>query len=218
MKNIFFVFVGFLFCQSVQAQEAAFGIKIGLSTNNLDIKRSEQIEVGDTTFRYSAGDTRVGFHAGLMGRITFNKFMIQPELYVSGSNNEYKLEKVFNGTVLDDGTPKNPSESIVKLNVPILFGYKIAGPLRINAGPVATLILSDDNGLLEAIGNAAEGEPNNFTFGLQAGLGVDISKLTIDLRYETSLSNYGDGITVAGKEYQFDTRMNQLSLSLGILF
>lgn len=78
--------------------------------------------------------------------------------------------------------------------------------------------LSDDNGLAEVIGNSAEGESNNVTFGVQGGLGIDISKLTIDLRYETNLSSLGNGITVDGKTYDYDKRASQISLSLGILF
>lgn len=219
MKKIFFVFVGLLIAQISQAQEGAFGIKIGLATNNLEIEKKQDVLVTtdgiDTTYSYSAGGTKIGFHAGFMGRFTFNKFMIQPELYVSSSNNEYTVSSIPNFG--NDKTSK-PSQSLVKLDIPILIGYKFAGPFRINAGPVASILLDDNNGLLEVLGNTAEGKSNNVTFGLQGGLGVDISKLTIDLRYETNLSSLGNGITVDGTTYDYDTRTRQISLSLGFLF
>ena len=137
MKKIFFMFVGFLISFSSQAQEGAFGIKIGLATNKIEIEKQQVITSQDTAYTYSAGGTKVGFHAGFMGRFTFNKFMIQPELYVSSSNNEYEVS-----SIPDFGNDKTsqPSQQLVKLDIPVLFGYKIAGPVRINAGPVATIL------------------------------------------------------------------------------
>ncbi|MFT5618969.1 MAG: hypothetical protein ACI85I_002205, partial [Arenicella sp.] len=118
MKKIFFVFVGFLISFSSQAQDAAFGIKVGLSTNNIQIEKKETVTAQDTMYTYTAGGTKVGFHAGFMGRITFNKFMIQPELYVSSSNNEYTVSSLPS---FADRKTNNPSQQLVKLDIPILI-------------------------------------------------------------------------------------------------
>ena len=51
----------------------------------------------------------------------------------------------------------------------------------------------------------------NAVFAYQAGLGLDISKLTVDLRYEGNFSNQA---TLGNNEGE--VRINQVMLSLGL--
>ena len=204
--------------QLSNAQDASFGIKVGLATNSLALDVDNEVVAADGTTKYKidVGDTKVGFHAGFMGRISFAGFFLMPELYFSSTTNNLQLENVTLGSTFEE-----IDQTLFKLDIPVLAGYKF-GPLRVNAGPVATLILNEDNGLanllLAGVSTNADEGTNNFTFGFQAGLGLDISKLAIDLRYEGNLSKLADGLTVGNNSYNFDTRQRQISLSVGVLF
>ncbi|GAH15956.1 unnamed protein product, partial [marine sediment metagenome] len=47
------------------------------------------------------------------------------------------------------------------------------------------------------------------TFGYQAGVGIDIlKKVTFDFRYEGNLNKLGDGMTIGGEDFNFDSRPN----------
>ncbi|MCK7536999.1 MAG: hypothetical protein MZV63_41575 [Marinilabiliales bacterium] len=62
-------------------------------------------------------------------------------------------------------------------------------------------------------------EFNGTTWGYQVGLGLDVfKKLTIDLKYEGSLSKLGDGVKIGGEVQDFDSRNSKIILSLGWIF
>ena len=104
-----------------------------------------------------------------------------------------------------------------KIDLPIMTGLKI-GPVRLNAGPVASVILSTQSGLGDIIPELST-LSKSATLGYQVGFGFDILKfLTLDYRFEGSLSKWGDKLTVAGNDYAFDSRANMNMISLGILF
>ncbi|MGB0525768.1 MAG: outer membrane beta-barrel protein, partial [Flammeovirgaceae bacterium] len=198
------------------AQDASFGIKAGLSTNTLALDVDSQVQAdGGASYSIDASETQVGFHAGFTSRISFGGFFLMPELYFSSATNTYEV------TTLVTSVRQEADQTLLKLDVPVLAGFK-TGPFRVNAGPIATLILDEDNGLANLLldgstGNGDEGT-KNFTFGFQAGIGLDISKLAIDIRYEGNLSKLSDGLTLGDNNFNFDTRQRQIILSVGVLF
>jgi hypothetical protein len=137
---------------------------------------------------------------------------MQPELLFASRTDEY--------TIAD---ADNPASEIIKkqqfnqLELPIMLGLKL-GPIRLNAGPSARLLINSPKDLID--------DPNfkamyhGLTFGYQAGLGVDILKrITLDLRYEGSLQKYQTQIqNLAGDKFNLDDRPNAFLLSLGIMF
>ena len=56
------------------------------------------------------------------------------------------------------------------------------------------------------------------TVGAQIGAGIDLSILTVDLRYEMGLQSISDGITIGETEFAADQRLNQFLVSVGIKF
>jgi hypothetical protein len=68
-----------------------------------------------------------------------------------------------------------------------MLGLK-AGAFKMGIGPVVTFLISDDSDL-ERITDY-DLQWNNATVGFQAGIGLDIKKLAIDLKYEGSLSRF----------------------------
>jgi hypothetical protein len=56
------------------------------------------------------------------------------------------------------------------------------------------------------------------TVGWQGGIGIEIKKFLLDVRYEGNLSKFGNHITVAGQDYSFDDRVSRLVFTLGVAF
>ncbi len=56
------------------------------------------------------------------------------------------------------------------------------------------------------------------TWGFQAGLGVDVSKISMDVRYEGSLSALGESVTIGGESLTWMRRPSQWIFSVGFWF
>lgn len=176
------------------AQSATgFGIKGGLNYNaNGDYFESAEINAKNP-------DRNVGYHIGLFGKVG-NQIYFKPELVYTSTKSDYD----------------NESFEMQKLDAPLLVGIKVLGPVSVFAGPSFQYILdSDFNGI------TIDDIENDFSVGLNFGIGLNINKLGIDLRYErgfseneaTFIGNNG----VGSIESRIDTRPNQLILSLSLL-
>jgi len=98
-----------------------------------------------------------------------------------------------------------------------LVGVKL-GPARINAGPVGSYVISETNDLTTLVPDY-EIFTTAMTWGFQAGIGVDIlKKISVDARYEGSLSQLGETLTIGGNDFALDARPRQWLISLGIWF
>ena len=210
MKRVLILAAAFtLLSYSSYAQLFTLGPKIGLS--------SSKITVADDVDAVVAGDAEVGFHAGLFARVSVLGFYVQPEvLFTSASGN----------IVIDDQDVTNNYESVQnltynKLDVPVMLGIKIGKIIRVNAGPTFSFILSDDfrNDASSAIGQVRQ-DYESANVGYQVGVGLDISKLVIDLKYENNLSALGENVTfpLPGDEsrtFPTDMRNRLIQLTVG---
>ncbi len=177
---------------NAQAQIFTIGPKVGISSTTVKFK--------DQANEFKSGDAAYSYQIGAFARINILGFHIQPEAYFNSVQGEY----VSQGTVAG-------GEQTIKLNqnridVPILVGFKL-GPLRVNAGPVASFNLSSETDNADFVN-----EYNDAVFAYQAGIGIDISNLTLDLRYEGNFSNQG----TLGTNDQGEIRINQIMLGVGL--
>lgn len=193
--------------------QVKFGIKAGASTTNLRMEDLMTLTSGTTQYTVEAlKGANYGFHAGAFLRLGMMGVYFQPELLFTSRTDEYTV------TDLD-----NPAVSIIEkqkfnqLDLPLMLGAKI-GPVRLNAGPSARLLLNSPKDLIDH--PDFKSMYNNLTFGYQAGLGFDIAKkLTVDLRYEGSLQKYQTQIENAtGEKFKLDDRPNAFLLSVGFMF
>lgn len=132
-------------------------------------------------------DSRAGFLAGAWARVGMLGLHVQPELYYTNKNSRVNDEDVSLSTV----------------DLPILLGTRIGlGPIgaRIQAGPLFSFVTSRDEPANTSWGS-------NFT-ALAFGVGADVSKLSLDLRYEHGLGNLN---RAAGNR----TSVNLWTLALG---
>ncbi len=193
--------------------QVRFGLKGGLSTTSLTMETLKTLTSGETQYTVEALEGgNYGFHAGAFVRFNISRFYIQPELLFSSRTNEYTITEL----------EESPVESISKqqfnkLDLPLMLGFYL-GPLRLNAGPSASLLINSPSDLIDHPDFNAMYQ--DLTFGYQAGIGVDILKrLTVDLRYEGSLNKYQTQVSNAtGDRVKLDDRPDAFHLSLGFMF
>lgn len=201
MKKLILILLAVVVSSGAFAQ-VSFGLKAGVASNNFNM---DQVTSGAAVVA-AAEEASWGFHGGAFVRISFLGLMVQPEVLFSTSQNNLKI---------DDGiTPDQiVGQKYNKLDIPVMLGIKL-GPIRVMGGPAASIMLSSDTDLADV-----EGLYKSATFGYQAGLGVDLfKKLTLDVRYEGGLSNFGNEVTVGGETLELDGRSNAILMSVGIMF
>jgi opacity protein-like surface antigen len=191
-----------------------FGIKAGVSTTSLSMPTSKVTSGTSSVTVDAITNAKYGFHGGLFMRLTLLGVYIQPEVLLATRTNEYT---VTNQT-LQSTVTTIVKQNYNKLDIPVMVGFKL-GPVRINAGPSASLLINSPKDLVNS--PDFKSMYNNLTFGYQAGVGIDLlKKLTIDLRYEGSLKKYQNQIqnVTGGAKYTLDDRPNAFLLSVGLIF
>jgi hypothetical protein len=171
------------------------GIKGGVNLSSLS----------NSSGTFSA-DNRAGYLGGIWARFGALGFNFQPELYVTSKNVD-----------INNSNTKVGSAKFTSIDVPLLLGGKIGAfglGGRFYAGPLLSFAINKDNSFGSAVGGATRFDYKSSNFALTAGAGIDISKISIDLRYEAGLTkqNYFDGST------NYKTRVSLFNLSLGYAF
>lgn len=204
---------------NASAQDFTWGAKVSATSPNLKIDDIKKIENPDETIKLLENtDASLGYQLGLFARVSLLGIYVQPEAMLSNSKSEIKFTDV-----MDENQELADVIGEVKLNkldVPVMVGKRFLKVLRLNAGPVFTLLLSQDIDQSGASAAYEEIEANykNATVGLQYGLGLDIASLTIDLRHEMGMQSISDDITIGDTTFEADQRMDQFLLSVGIKF
>lgn len=202
-----------LFISLPMFSQVRFGLKGGLSTTSLSMETLKTLTSGETEYTVEAlEEGNYGFHGGLFVRFDISKFFIQPELLFSTRTNEYTITEVAETPVKTIS-----KQQFNKLDLPVMLGFYL-GPLRLNVGPSASLLINSPSDLIDD--PDFEAMYQDLTFGYQAGIGVDILRsLTIDLRYEGSLNKYQTQIgNLTGDKVKLDDRPGAFHLSLGYMF
>ncbi len=211
MKKIAILSIAaFFVAVSANAQLFQYGIKAGVNFSSISMDDITGITDGTEVYNLVTGETVTGYQVGLMTRVNIAMFFVQPELYFNAVGGS--VEQVY-----EIGTSELLNVQFNRFDIPLLVGMKL-GPARINAGPVGSAVISSVNELKEISQDLAT-LTDGLTWGFQAGVGVDLfKKLAIDLRYEGSLSKYGESFTVNGTSHNFDARPTQYIVTLGYWF
>ncbi|UEG53714.1 PorT family protein [Mucilaginibacter daejeonensis] len=173
--------------------QASLGIKGGINLSK--INRDDLTE-----------STVTGYQVGLYGRIG-NNLYLQPELYLGSRGGKFETN-VAGGT----SATATSKVTFTTLNVPLLVGTKIvnAGTINVRAmlGPVYSYNLDKNTSAANNASGAINdfGDYKNSTLGFQAGAGVDIGSINVDLRYEGGLTKINE---------KYGQRANLWALSVG---
>jgi Outer membrane protein beta-barrel domain len=191
MRNIILLVVlTFLSTYSWAQTDTSWGIKGGLNYN------------GNGNYIESIGmnaenpDRNVGYHIGLFGKLG-NTLYFRPEIVYTNTKSDY-----------DSG-----NFNMKKLDIPLLVGIKVIGPISVFGGPALQYILDSD------FDDISINDVNkDFSVGLNFGAAINFNKFAIDLRYERGFSENeaqflnNNNINTS----KLDTRPEQLILSLSI--
>lgn len=161
----------------------------------------------------------LGFHIGGVVQYYFENFFVQPELLFSQMKNDIQI--TFNRWVPEEGglgywdsNEERGVQKFRKLDMPLMLGYRV-GPLRILAGPMASVMLGTTFDNLDNM--SLDQHFTSGYFGYQAGLGLELASLNIDVKYEGALGNFGSGLTVNTHSFEMDQKLSQWILTIGFV-
>ncbi len=214
MKKVILILLIISSALTTNAQFLKLGIKAGASTTNINAPELSILDInGVQNLKLALKNAQYGIHGGVVIRVKIgNHFMIVPEVLLNSNKVDYSVIDINNSVVTDSIL----TEKYQYVDIPLMFGYK-SGPIRLHAGPVGHFYLNSTSELLDNI-DGYEQNFENITLGWQAGLGLDLWKFTVDLRYEGNFSKFGDHIVFFGKEYAFDQSPSRLLASIGFVF
>lgn len=145
-------------------------------------------------------DKNIGYHIGVFAKFG-NSLYLRPELVYTATKSAYDSKDL----------------SIKKLDLPVLVGLKVIGPLSVFAGPSFQYLLDTD---FEGI--SVDDIENDFSVGLNFGIAANFNKIGLDLRYERGFNKneatFIDNNLGSDAVSRIDTRPEQLILSLSVTF
>jgi len=182
-----------------QAQTFNLGLKAGVNLAKINAD-------------FASEENRLGYQIGAWARIGGASFYVQPEAYIGSKGNKFiSFTNNSNTEVEAEGKVK-----FTTLDVPVLLGTKFGSKnlnFRLMAGPVISFILDDSSTFSSAYAQATDfNNYKNQALGIQAGAGVDVGSISVDLRYEAGISNISKS-----DKYKQTPNLFQLSLGFKIL-
>jgi hypothetical protein len=187
--------------------QVQIGIKGGLITNWN--KADDFINPGYNYKLSAISDLNVGFNFGLFSQFKLFNVLIQPEVLFTSVQNNLEYEDLRYNEV------KKVRQEFNKLDIPVLgiLKYKI---IKLELGPVASILLEEKSFLFDEIDYKQKFRL--LSLGYQAGIGLDISKIAFDIRYEGNLTRFGDLIEIGGERFDYNSHPRQLVMSFGVFF
>jgi len=176
MKN--HTLILFLLLNTTLYSQGNLGISFGLNDDSFGSIEN----ISSTIDNYDLDlKNATGFQFGVYTEIDLITFYIRPEL-------NFIFSKANQGSALLTG---NATEDILKHNlksseiqVPIIFGYNILGPLSIFGGPSFKYNLKTSSDIFNL-----EDIKDKYILSLLLGSRIKMRSLGIDLRYERGLNN-----------------------------
>ncbi len=201
MRLLFFLLI---FSSSLYAQ-GNLGFQFGLNDDNFGSIENfkSKIDNYDLNLKNSTG-----FHFGFFTEIDLITFYIRPELNLIFSKSK-------NAAAYSSDEGINIAEHKFRsseIQLPVIFGYKIFGPISLFGGPSFKYNLSNSSNFnLDEI-------KDKYTLSLLLGTRFKIRSISVGLRYERGLNNNevliinANGVDL--NEANVDLTTNKLSLNI----
>lgn len=186
-----------------------YGLRLGLSTSQLEAEDFNILQNGTERFRLALKDAQYGIHGGLVLQIEAGNLFVQPEILFNSNSAKFTLED------FQDPGEVAREEKYQYLDIPLMLGYRLA-LLRFHLGPVGHLFLNSTSNITDVDGFKEDFK--KLTLGWQGGVGVDIGRLSLDVRYEGNFHKFGDHITFAGEEYAFSQTPSRFLAAVTYMF
>jgi hypothetical protein len=213
IKKICFLVLMVFAVSSADAQDIfKYGFRFGGGTTSIDAEPQDVFD-GVGSLKMTLGSAHFGIHVGGFARVTLGNIFIQPELLFNTKGHDYTVYNL-------DGSVKDVlNDRFSSLDIPIIIGYKFSS-LRFQAGAIGSMTLTNSNDLIDYFKEQEDvvSTLQGFNWGWQAGLGLDISKFMIDIKYEGNFQRVGNDITIDGNTYNFSGRANRFLVTFGYTF
>ncbi|WP_046744537.1 outer membrane beta-barrel protein [Kordia zhangzhouensis] len=194
MKNNLLCFVFLLASATAFAQ---FGVKAGLNYNSNGELRFEDVANAGQNIVEDSGDEKIGYHFGAYYDINFSRLYLRPEIVYTKTKSEYG----------------SSDYDMSKIDVPVLVGLNVVGPLSIFGGPSFQYILDND---LENV--TISDVENEITVGFNFGAAVKFGNIGLDVRYERGFTENEAEILNSNNVRigTLDSRPSQIIFSLSV--
>lgn len=208
-----------------------FGARAGFNSSMYLIS---DLKIKDVTINDYQNNYKLGYFAAIFMRVNFQRHYLQPEISYQISKCEIVFDKL--GSQLPTISPDYASinSKINSIEMPLLYGYNIIkqGPygLSVFGGPKIKFIWGKYNKISFDNFDQEDISEELFPLNISAtvGVGVNISRIFFDFRYELGLNNISKSITHENTPSNtteqntdkiiFDRRESVLSFSLGFMF
>jgi hypothetical protein len=187
-----------------------FGIKGGVSLTNLTLDGLTVDGVSDYVAKSMTAKN--GYVAGVYARLGRRVFF-QPELL---AGIKYAKVNVLNAAL---GLDKKVEIGYTSVDIPLMLGYRL-GPLHVLAGPVASYSVTPNTTFaqLKALNGTLSDATTNAYFSYTAGAGIDLLGFTLDVRYESNLTDLSKTIPLpSGVNFSQKASSFQATLGMKIL-
>lgn len=165
---------------TLSAQKPKLGIKGGINISNM-------ITDADANENF-----RSGFHVGLISWMPItDRVALQPELLYTTKGTHFN----FDDNALIDGKSKL---KLSYIELPVKLSFNVTDKLALHAGPYAAYLLNakldSDVEILEFFDIASDEDVDrenfkDFDVGLDAGIGITLNPVIIDLDYKLGLNS-----------------------------
>lgn len=198
-KRVINCFIILLICSANSFAQIEIGPRIGLGTvfTNLD----------ETSANIESGDADYGFSIGLFTAIGGENFKIVPEVLYATRNTQINFQD-------GDGVEQVANSKLNQIDVPINLKAKLIGPLNLQGGIIGSYLVESEDGFIQKADEAIRNY-EDFTFGFQAGAGVELGNFLVDLRYESNVSDISSA-NDNSLGIEFDERQSMVKALLGI--
>jgi hypothetical protein len=177
MKHFFYLLAVSL-CTAVSANaqllpSVSFGVKAGANLSSFSTENT------------LSSENRAGYLAGIWARVGGGGIHFQPELYYTTKNVEFKDQSGINNTA-----------KFKSFDLPLLVGTKFGAlgtGVRFNTGPLISFVTGKDQSAADAFNNATSLRYKDQNYAWQFGIGLDVQKVSFDLRYELGLNKIDNG-------------------------
>ncbi len=193
-----------------------FGIKAGMSTSSVaSLTRDFSQDTASNFLRMTLDRVNLGFQGGGFLRWDIGVLIVQPEIIFDYFSASYSVDSLSTA-----GEPTSPilsgaQESYFSLDLPLILALKF-GPIRLGGGMEGRLHLFSDSDLASL--DFYNTDFRSWSWGWEAGLGIDIWKLTVDARFEGSLEAIGSHQLLYEQPGDFSVGLRRFLLQLGFRF
>ena len=175
---------GLIFTTRIQAQFTV-GIKVGYNASSLG-----------TSLDSIKAKMSSGFHIGAFARLG-KRVQLQPELCYTISGGTYEI-----GQSASDWKQK---VTVGSLDIPVLLSFTLIKSdlikWRLMAGPEVSFVVNSNVENLNLTGPIQKSDLKTTTWYIQAGTGIDIWRITVDIRYQGGLNSLIGDVTQPANGY-----------------